>query len=109
MAPPKLPSSTDKKTLLDELDGMTAEQLADYFYALAEEIISNPREYFQKMGMDTQEFDLSQLDNIDLSTPAGRRKLAALFRMLAMQVISKGKDNYLSSVTDKSKQQNRTR
>lgn len=109
MAPPKPPSSTDDKRtpLLDELDQMSAEQLADYFYALAEEIISNPIEYKKKMGLEG--LDISEFDNIDLSTPAGRRKLAALFRLLATQVISKGKDNYLSSVTDKSKPQNRTR
>jgi hypothetical protein len=100
--PPKPPSSTDSKTpLLEDLDQMTAEQLADYFYALAEEIISNPLEYKLKMGLE--QLDISEFDNIDLSTPAGRRKLAALFRLLANQVLSKSKDNYLATVTDKSK------
>lgn len=101
--PPKPPSSTDKKTpLLEDLDQMTAEQLADYFYALAEEIISNPQEYKLKMGLE--QLDISEFDNIDLSTPAGRRKLAALFRLLATQVL-KGKDVYQATVVDKSKSQ----
>ena len=86
---------------------MTAEQLADYFYALAEEIISSPQEYKMKMGLE--QLDISEFDNIDLSTPAGRKKLTALFRLLAMQVLSKSKDQYLSSVTDKSKPQSKGR
>ncbi len=102
MAPPKPPSSTDAKTpLLDELDQMTAEQLADYFYALAEEIISNPQEYKIKMGLE--QLDISEFDNIDLSTPAGRRKLAALFRLLAMQVL-RSKETYQATVVDKSQE-----
>ncbi len=104
MTPPKPPSSTDTKTpLLEELDQMTAEQLADYFYALAEEIISNPLEYKIKMGLD--QLDISEFDNIDLSTPAGRRKLAKLFQLLAQKVLSQSKEQYLASVTDKSKSQ----
>ena len=101
MAPPNKPPFTEgKPPLLDELDQMTAEQLADYFYALAEEIISNPKEYFLKMGIDV--IDISEFDNIDLSTPAGRKKLAALFRLLAAQVL-KGKEAYQATVVDKSK------
>ena len=103
MAPPNKPPSTDgKPPLLDELDQMTAEQLADYFYALAEEIISNPKEYFLKMGIDV--IDISEFDNIDTSTPAGRKKLATLFRLLATQVL-KGKETYQATVVDKSKPQ----
>lgn len=104
MVPPKPPSSTDdeRTPLLDELDQMSAEQLADYFYALAEEIISNPREYKRKMGLE--QLDISEFDNIDLSTPEGRRKLAALFRMLAMHVL-KSKAQYESAVTDRTQQQ----
>jgi hypothetical protein len=103
VTPPKPPSSTDERVpLLDELDQMTAEQLADYFYALAEEIISNPKEYKMKMGLE--QLDLAEFDNIDLSTPEGRKKLAQLFRLLAMRVLTQGKDAYLSSVQDKSKQ-----
>ena len=107
MAPPNTPPSTDgKPPLLDELDQMTAEQLADYFYALAEEIISNPKEYFLKMGIDV--IDISEFDNIDTSTPAGRKKLAALFRLLATQVL-KGKETYQATVVDKSKPKGRIR
>jgi hypothetical protein len=107
MAPPNKPPSTDgKPPLLDELDQMTAEQLADYFYALAEEIISNPKEYFLKMGIDV--IDISEFDNIDTSTPAGRKKLAALFRLLATQVL-KSKETYQATVVDKSKPQDRKR
>ncbi len=107
MAPPNKPPSTDgKPPLLDELDQMTAEQLADYFYALAEEIISNPKEYFLKMGIDV--IDISEFDNIDTSTLAGRKKLAALFRLLATQVL-KGKETYQATVVDKSKPQDRKR
>lgn len=109
MTKPKPPGSTDdeRTPLLDELDQMTAEQLADYFYALAEEIISSPKEYKMKMGLE--QLDIGEFDNIDLSTPAGRKKLAALFRLLAFQVLTKGKDAYLSSVVDKSKPQGKTR
>lgn len=104
---PKPPSSTDAKTpLLDELDQMTAEELADYFYALAEEIISNPMEYKIKMGLE--QLDISEFDNIDLSTSAGRKKLAALFRLLAMQVL-RSKETYQATVVDKSKKQDKGR
>lgn len=105
MAPPTKPSST-KPPLLDELDKMNAEELADYFYALAEEIIASPKEYFLKMGMDV--IDISEFDNIDLSTAAGRKKLAKLFRLLAQQVLQ-SKEVYQSTVVDKSKPQGRGR
>lgn len=104
----KLPNTNSTKTpLLEDLDQMTAEQLADYFYALAEEIISSPQEYKLKMGLE--QLDIGDFDNIDLSTPAGRKKLAALFRLLAVQVLSKNKEAYLSTVVDKSKPQGKTR
>lgn len=104
----KPPSSTDdpKTPLLEELDQMNAEQLADYLYALAEEIISDPLAYKVKMGLET--LDISELDNIDTSTPAGRKKLAALFRLLATQVL-RSKETYQATVVDKSQKQNRTR
>lgn len=110
---PTTPSSTkqnddgdQKPRLLEDVDQMSPEQLADYLYALAEEIISNPKEYKIKMGLE--QLDISEFDNIDLSTPAGRRKLAALFRLLAQQVM-KGKDVYQSTVVDKSQNQSRGR
>lgn len=108
MAPPRKPSSTDdqKTPLLEDIDKMSAEQLADYLYALAEEIIASPQEYKVKMGLE--QLDIEDLDNIDLSTPAGRRKLAKLFRLLAEQVL-KGKEIYQSSVIDKSQTQGRGR
>jgi hypothetical protein len=108
MAPPRKPSSTDdqKTPLLEDIDSMSPEQLADYLYALAEEIIASPEEYKIKMGL--KNLDIAELDNIDLSTPVGRRKLAALFRLLAEQVL-KGKAVYQSTVVDKSKSEGRGR
>lgn len=97
---PKPPASTDTPPpLLDHLDSLNPQELADYLYALAEEIISNPLEYKVKMGLET--LDISQLDHIDLNTPTGRRKLAQLFRLLAEQVL-RGKDIYLQSTVDRS-------
>ena len=108
MAPPRKPSSTsDQKTpLLEDIDSMTPEQLAEYLYALAEEIIASPKEYKLKMGLE--KLDIAELDNIDLSTPAGRLKLAKLFRLLAEQVL-KGKEVYQSTVVDKSSDKGRGR
>ena len=98
--PPRNPSTDNKPTLLDDVDKMTPQELADFLYALAEEVISNPVEYKLKLGLT--QIDISEFDNIDLSTPAGRRKLAALFRLLAQQVL-KSKEVYQSTVVDKSK------
>ncbi len=106
--PPRKPSSTNEQNpFFDEIDKMSPQALADYLYALAEEIIASPQEYKLKMGLE--QLDIDELDNIDLSTPAGRRKLAKLLRMLAEQVMTRGKDAYLASVTDKSKDQGRRR
>lgn len=105
--PPANPPSTEEKNpFLDEVDKMSPQELADYLYALAEEIISSPQEYKIKMGLE--QLDIAELDNIDLSTPAGRRKLAKLFRLLAEQVL-RGKETYQSTVVDKSQSQNRGR
>lgn len=117
VSPPNNPSSTDDENgststdassggtprtpLLEDIDKMTADQLADYLYALAEEIIASPEEYKFKMGLT--QLDIGELDNIDLSTPAGRRKLAKLFRLLAEQVL-RGKQVYQATVVDKSNQ-----
>lgn len=105
--PPRKPSSTNENPFLDEVDKMNPQELADYLYALAEEIIASPEEYKFKMGLE--QLDISDLDNIDLTTPAGRRKLAKLLRMLAEQVMTRGKDAYLSSVKDPAKDQSRGR
>lgn len=78
----------------------TPQELADYFYALAEEIIASPEEY--KVKMQLAQLDISELDGIDLNTAAGRKKLAKIFRMLAEQAL-RGKDVYLAAITDKSK------
>lgn len=112
MVPPKPPFSTNedehnenaKTPLLEDIDTMSPEQLAEYLYALAEEIIASPLEYKMKMGLE--QLDIGDLDNIDLSTPAGRKKLAALFRLLAEQVLH-SKARYQSTVVDKSKPQGR--
>lgn len=105
MAPPTKPSSTENP-FLEGLDQMSPQELADYFYALAEEIVASPEEY--KIKMKLAQLDISELDNIDLNTPAGRKKLAKIFRLLAEQAL-KGKEVYQSTVVDKSKPTNRGR
>ncbi len=104
--PPKPPQSTNPNPFLEDIDKMSPQELADYLYALAEEIIASPQEYKIKMGLE--QLNIADLDGIDLSTPAGRRKLAALLRLLAEQVF-KGKEVYMGSVVDKSKDQGRGR
>jgi hypothetical protein len=106
-SPPRPPSSTDSNNpFLDEIDRLNGQELADYLYALAEEIIASPEEYKMKMGL--AQLDISELDNIDLSTPAGRRKLAKILRMLAEQAL-RGKEVLLGTVVDKSRPQGRGR
>jgi len=102
--PPATPQSTNP--FLEDIDKKSPQELADYLYALAEEVIASPQEYKIKMGLE--QLDISELDNIDLNTPAGRRKLAKLLRMLAEQVL-KGKEVYQATVVDKSKDQGRGR
>jgi hypothetical protein len=97
---PTKPSSTENPFLAD-LDKMTPQELADYFYALAEEIIASPEEY--KIKMQLAQLDISELDGIDLNTAAGRKKLAKIFRLLAEQAL-RGKEIYQATVVDKSKQ-----
>lgn len=99
LAPPRKPPSTESPTLLDDLDKMSPQELADFLYALAEEVIASPLEYKLKLGLT--QLDIADLDRIDLSTPSGRRKLAALFRVLAVQVL-KSKEAYQSTVVDRS-------
>jgi hypothetical protein len=100
---PTKPSSTENP-FLEDLDKLTPQELADYFYALAEEIIASPEEY--KVKMQLAQLDISELDGIDLNTAAGRKKLAKIFRMLAEQAL-RGKDVYLASVKDSSKDKGR--
>lgn len=105
--PPKPPQSTNPQNpFLEDIDKMSPQELADYLYALAEEIIASPQEYKIKMGLE--QLDISDLDNIDLNTPQGRKKLAALLRLLAEQVF-RGKEVYQASVVDKSQNQGRRR
>ena len=122
MVPPRKPSFTDKlkgtgsdsdadadaqarnNPFLDDLDKKTPQELADYFYALAEEIIASPEEY--KVKMQLAQLDISELDGIDLNTAAGRKKLAKIFRMLAVQAL-RGKDVYMASVKDASQDKGR--
>jgi hypothetical protein len=103
--PPANQPSTNNP-FLEEIDQMSPQELADYLYALAEEIIASPEEYKVKMGL--QQLDIADLDQIDLNTPQGRRKLAKLLRMLAEQVLH-SKERYQASVVDKSKGQGYSR
>ncbi len=100
MSRPTKPSSTEHNPFLEDIDQKSPQELADYLYALAEEIIASPEEYKVKMGL--KQLDIEELDNIDLSTAAGRRKLAKLLRLLAEQAL-RGKEVYQASVVDKSK------
>lgn len=105
--PPKPPASTDEiNPFLEDIDKLTPQELAERLYAYAEEIISSPEEYKIKMGL--KKLNIDDLDNIDLNTPAGRKKLAKIFRLLAEQAL-RGKDIYQSTVVDKSKTQGRVR
>lgn len=107
MAPPRNPSSTEPPNpFLEDIDKLTPQELADRLYAMAEEIIASPEEY--KMKMHLSQLDISELDSIDLNTPAGRRKLAKILRMLAEQAL-RGKEVYLSSVVDRSNTPSRNR
>ncbi len=104
---PKPPSSTDQKNpFFEDVDKMAPQELADYLYALAEEIIASPQEYKLKMGLE--QLDINDLDNIDLSTSAGRKKLAKLLRLLAEQVLH-SKERYQATVVDSSKTQGKGR
>ncbi len=105
-------SSTDAKSLagdaqdLNEIDKLSPEELAEYLYGLAEKVIEDPLAYKVEFGLST--LDIAELDNLDLSTPEGRKKLAKLFRLLAKQVF-KGKNIYLQSISDPSQQKGQSR
>jgi hypothetical protein len=102
--PPATPPSTNP--FLEDVDKMSPQELADYLYALAEEIISSPQEYKIKMGLE--QLDIAELDNIDLNTPQGRRKLAKLLRLLAEQAL-RSKEVFQASIVDKSQDKGRGR
>lgn len=105
-------SSTDSKHLggnaqdMESIDQLSPEELAEYLYGLAEKVIEDPLAYKVEFGLS--QLDIAELDNIDLSTPEGRKKLAKLFRLLAKQVF-KGKNIYLESVKDQSQQKGQSR
>jgi len=82
---------------MEILDHIPPEQLAEAIEQLAEKIISAPEEYKLEFGL--QQIDSKLLDSIDLSTPEGRKKLAAILRILARTVIAKGKDQYLAKTS----------
>jgi len=88
------------------MDAMTHEQLAEALAQLAETVITNPLEYKLSFGLDT--FDPKLLDAIDVSTPEGRRKLAALLKMLA-RLAMRSKEQYLTVVKDPAQDKGRGR
>ena len=115
--PPDTPPSTDDTTeggesnerinpFLADVDKLSPQELADYFYALAEEVVRSPEEY--KLKMNLTQLDISELDNIDLNTSAGRKKLAKIFRLLAEQAL-RSKEVYQATVVDKSQNKGRIR
>lgn len=99
-------NSGDDVRSLETIDQLSSEQLADYLYELAEKVIADPLAYKLEFGLT--ELDIAELDNVDLSTPEGRKKLAKLFRMLAKQAF-KGKKIYLETVRDSSQQKGQSR
>lgn len=92
------PSTDTSQNLLADIDKMTPQELADFLYALAEEVIASPLEYKLKLGL--AQLDINELDHLDLTTPQGRKKLAALFRLLAEQAL-RGKAHYQATIVDK--------
>lgn len=90
----------------NDIDQLPPEALAEYLYDLAEKIIEDPLAYKVEFGLT--EIDIQQLDNINLSTAEGRKKLAKLFRLLAKQAF-KGKEVYLETVQGQSQQTGRGR
>lgn len=90
----------------EEMDQMSHEQLAEALNQLAETVITNPLEYKLTYGLQT--LDPKLLDEIDVSTPEGRKKLAALLKMLARMVM-RSKEQYLGSVKETGKNQGRGR
>jgi hypothetical protein len=73
---------------------------------LAETIITNPLEYKLSYGLET--LDPKLLDAVDVSTPEGRRKLAALLKMLA-RLAMRSKTQYLAAVKDPAQDKSRSR
>jgi hypothetical protein len=82
---------------VESLDNLPPDQLADILNQLAEKIVTAPEEY--KIGFGLTSLDAALLDGIDLSTAEGRKKLAAILRMLAQLVMSREKNAYLSATS----------
>lgn len=92
------PSIEDVYNNVESLDNLTPQELADVLNKLAEKVISEPLEY--KLGFGLTSLDAALLDGIDLTTAEGRKKLAAILRMLAQLVMSREKNQYLSATKD---------
>lgn len=90
----------------EEMDQMSHEDLAEALHKLAETVMTNPLEYKLTYGLQT--LDPKTLDEIDVSTPEGRKKLAALLKMLARMVM-RSKEQYLGTVKESEKNQGRGR
>ena len=111
MALPIPPSTEGNESLtplptFEQMDAMTHEQLAEALAQLAETVITNPREYKLSYGLET--LDPKLLDAIDVSTPEGRRKLAALLKMLA-RLAMRSKTQYLAAVKEPAQEMGRGR
>jgi hypothetical protein len=106
------PPSTNTEERIDplptfeQMDAMTHEQLAEALAQLAATVITNPLEYKLSYGLES--FDPKLLDAIDVSTPEGRRKLAALLKMLA-RLAMRSKAQYLTAVKDPAQDKGRGR
>lgn len=96
---------------IESLDNLSPGELADILNKLADKVITSPVEY--KLGFGLTSLDAALLDGIDLTTPEGRKKLAAILRMLAQMVMSREKNQYLSQTSgltiDGDKSKGRTR
>ncbi len=93
------PSATTPPSIEDifadstKLDNLSPKELAEALNKLAEKVMTDPLEY--KLGFGLTSLDAALLDGIDLKTPEGRKKLAAILRMLAQLVMSREKNQYL--------------
>lgn len=108
MATPPTPPSTNhadnsQKTVEDvmanveSLDSMTPKQLADMLSQLADKVMTEPLEY--KIGFGIEKLTAEMMDGIDMNSPEGRKKLAAILRMLAQLVMSREKSQYLGGIS----------
>lgn len=88
------PSIEDVFANIESLDNLPPKELAELFNKLAEKVTTEPLEY--KLGFGLTSLDAALLDGIDLTTAEGRKKLAAILRMLAQLVMSREKNQYLS-------------